>query len=63
MPLALQYPDGQGLRLGGGAPVPAFVRAVLGQQRLVLAAAAVAADHRRRLGGTAIPVRRSAQRG
>jgi hydroxysqualene dehydroxylase len=32
MPLALQYPDGQGLRLGTGAPVPAFVRAVLGQQ-------------------------------
>jgi squalene-associated FAD-dependent desaturase len=32
MPLALQYPDGQGLRLGGGAPVPAFVRAVLGQR-------------------------------
>ena len=31
MPLTLQYPDGQGLRLGSGAPVPAFVRAVLGQ--------------------------------
>jgi squalene-associated FAD-dependent desaturase len=46
MPLALQYPDGQGLRLGGGAPVPAFVRAVLGQsgwswpQRLSLLSAA-----------------------
>ncbi|HYN61680.1 MAG TPA: hydroxysqualene dehydroxylase HpnE [Rubrivivax sp.] len=29
MPLALQYPDGQGLRLRAGPPVPAFVRAVL----------------------------------
>jgi len=29
LPLALQYPDGQGLRMGRGAPVPAFVRAVL----------------------------------
>ena len=29
MPLTLQYPDGQGLRLGGGAPLPAFLRAVL----------------------------------
>jgi hydroxysqualene dehydroxylase len=33
MPLALQYPDGQGLRLGAGKPVSAFVRAVIGQQR------------------------------
>jgi hydroxysqualene dehydroxylase len=46
MPLALQYPDGQGLRLGAGAPVPAFARAVLGHQgwswpqRLSLLAAA-----------------------
>lgn len=31
MPLALVYPDGQGLRLPRGAPVPAFVRAVLGR--------------------------------
>ena len=29
LPLALQFPDGQGLRLGGGAPLPAFLRAVL----------------------------------
>ena len=28
-PLALQYPDGLGLRLGAAAPLPAFVRAVL----------------------------------
>jgi squalene-associated FAD-dependent desaturase len=46
MPLALQYPDGQGLMLRQGAPVPAFVRAVLGRQgwswsdRLALLAAA-----------------------
>jgi squalene-associated FAD-dependent desaturase len=46
MPLALQYPDGQGLMLRAGAPVPAFVRAVLGRQgwawgdRLALLAAA-----------------------
>ena len=46
LPLALQFPDGQGLRLRGGAPVPAFVRAVLGRQgwtwteRLSLLAAA-----------------------
>jgi hydroxysqualene dehydroxylase len=32
MPLALQFPDGQGLMLRRGAPVPAFVRAVLGRQ-------------------------------
>ena len=32
LPLALQYPDGQGLTLRPGAPVPAFVRAVLGRQ-------------------------------
>jgi squalene-associated FAD-dependent desaturase len=31
MPLALQYPDGQGLMLRQGAPVAAFVRAVLGR--------------------------------
>ena len=31
LPLVLQYPDGQGLRLRGGAPVPDFVRAVLGR--------------------------------
>ncbi len=31
LPLALQYPDGQGLQLRPGAPVPAFVRAVLGR--------------------------------
>ncbi len=29
LPLTLQYPDGQGLRLGKGAALPAFVRAVL----------------------------------
>ena len=29
MPLALQYPDGTGLRLPAGAPLPAFVRGVL----------------------------------
>jgi len=29
LPLALQYPDGQGLQLRVGAPAPAFVRAVL----------------------------------
>lgn len=46
MPLALVYPDGQGLRLPPGAPVPAFVRAVLGRrgwtwgERLALLAAA-----------------------
>jgi hypothetical protein len=46
LPLALQYPDGSGLRLQGGAPIPAFVRAVLGRQgwgwrqRLALLAAA-----------------------
>ena len=46
MPLSLQYPDGQGLMLRQGAPVPAFVRAVLGRQgwswsdRLALLAAA-----------------------
>jgi hydroxysqualene dehydroxylase len=46
LPLALQYPDGSGLRLPGGAPIPAFVRAVLGQrgwrrsERLALLAAA-----------------------
>lgn len=46
MPLALQYPDGLGLCLPAGAPVPAFVRAVLGRsgwswrQRLSLLAAA-----------------------
>jgi squalene-associated FAD-dependent desaturase len=32
LPLALQYPDGQGLRLVSGAPVPALVRAVLGRR-------------------------------
>jgi len=32
LPLALQYPDGQGLMLQPGAPVPAFVRAVLRHQ-------------------------------
>ena len=32
MPLALSYPDGQGLRLRGGAAIPAFVRAVLGRR-------------------------------
>jgi hypothetical protein len=32
LPLALLYPDGQGLRLPAGAPVPAFVRAVLAQR-------------------------------
>jgi hydroxysqualene dehydroxylase len=32
MPLALQYPDGQGLMLHAGAPVPAFLRAVLGRR-------------------------------
>jgi len=46
LPLVLQYPDGQELRLRPGAPVPAFVRAVLGRQgwswseRLALLAAA-----------------------
>lgn len=46
LPLALQYPDGLGLRLRPGAPMPAFVRAVLGLQgwtwseRLSLLAAA-----------------------
>jgi len=46
MPLALQYPNGHGLRLREGAPVPAFVRAVLGlkgwswSDRLALLAAA-----------------------
>jgi squalene-associated FAD-dependent desaturase len=45
-PLALQYPDGQGLTLRPGAPGPAFVRAVLGRpgwswrERLSLLAAA-----------------------
>ncbi len=32
LPLMLQYPDGQGLRLRGGAPVPDFVRAVLSRR-------------------------------
>jgi squalene-associated FAD-dependent desaturase len=32
LPLALQYPDGQGLRLRRGAPVSSFARAVLGRQ-------------------------------
>ncbi len=32
LPLALQYPDGGGLRLSAGAPVPAFVRAVLARR-------------------------------
>ena len=32
MPLALQYPDGQGLRLPGGAPTPAFLRGVLARR-------------------------------
>ncbi len=32
LPLALQYPNGQGLHLRGGAPVPAFLRAVLGRR-------------------------------
>jgi hydroxysqualene dehydroxylase len=46
LPLALQFPDGQGLRLRPGAPGPAFVRAVLGRsgwswgERLALLAAA-----------------------
>jgi squalene-associated FAD-dependent desaturase len=46
LPLSLQYPDGQGLRLRPGAPLPAFVRAVLGctgwswRERLALLAAA-----------------------
>ena len=46
LPLALQYPDGQGLALRPGAPVPAFVRAVLRRRgwrwrdRLALLAAA-----------------------
>lgn len=31
LPLALKYPDGQGLQLRGGAPMPDFVRAVLGR--------------------------------
>ena len=29
LPLALSYPDGQGLQLRGGSPLPGFVRAVL----------------------------------
>lgn len=32
LPLALQYPDGRGLRMSGGAPLPAFVRAVLARR-------------------------------
>jgi hypothetical protein len=47
MPLALLYPDGQGLRLQPGKPVPAFLRGVLGcrgwtvwQRMSVLGAAA-----------------------
>jgi squalene-associated FAD-dependent desaturase len=32
LPLALQYPDGQGLKLRQGAPLPEFVRAVLGRK-------------------------------
>ena len=32
LPLALQYPDGRGLRLRAGAPAPAFVRAVLARR-------------------------------
>lgn len=32
LPLALQYPDGSGLRLRPGSPVAAFVRAVLGRR-------------------------------
>ena len=32
LPLVLQYPDGRGLRLHGGPPVPDFVRAVLGRR-------------------------------
>jgi squalene-associated FAD-dependent desaturase len=46
LPLALQYPDGSGLRLRPGAPIKAFARAVLSRpgwswpQRLALLAAA-----------------------
>jgi hydroxysqualene dehydroxylase len=46
LPLVLQYPDGSGLRLQDGAPIPAFVRAVLGRsgwgwaERLALLSAA-----------------------
>jgi squalene-associated FAD-dependent desaturase len=46
LPLALNYPDGQGLQLRGGAPLPDFVRAVLRRpgwgwsERLSLLAAA-----------------------
>lgn len=32
LPLALRYPDGRGLQLRAGAPVPAFVRAVLARR-------------------------------
>ena len=46
LPLALMYPDGQGLQLRGGSPLPDFVRAVLRRpgwhwrERLSLLAAA-----------------------
>ena len=60
LPLALQYPDGQGLRLRQGAPVPAFVRAVLGRQGWTLGRPPGAADRRRALGGDALSLRPTA---
>ena len=60
LPLALQYPDGQGLRLRPGAPMPAFVRAVLGRHGLDLERTAVAAGRRRTLGGDALSLRPTA---
>ena len=53
LPLALQYPDGQGLVLRPGAPMPAFVRAVLGRTGWTLERTAGAAGRGRALGGDA----------
>ena len=58
LPLALQYPDGSGLRLKTGAPVPAFVRGVLGRAGWSWARPLRAAGCGRALGCDALSIAR-----